>query len=391
MESLYLISFGEIALKGENRPFFERILMQKIKEALLPFDESIRLTKTHGRIYCHTKAEREKVLNALKKVFGIVYISPAKSCENSLEQIKETALKLMKSQNYMGKTFKVEARRPNKSFPHKSPEVSREVGAHILRNLEGLTVDVHEPDILLEVEIREQTFVYCEKVPGLGGLPVGCNGKAMLLLSGGIDSPVAAYMLMKRGVEIEATYFHSFPFTSDRAKEKVIELCKILSEYSGKMRLHVVNFTEALKEIGEKAPNEFLTIMMRRMMVRVAEKIAKDVGAKALVTGESLGQVASQTLEALVATNEVATIPIFRPLIGFDKVEITELARKIGTFDISIEPYADCCTVFVPKHPKTRPNLSSVHEAEMTLDVEKLMEMSIRDIEVIDVKPERYF
>jgi len=386
MESLYLISFGEIALKGENRPYFERFLMQRIKEALLPYDENVQLTKTHGRIYCYTKAEREKVFNALKKVFGIVYVSPAKCCENDLEQIKETALELMKGLNYSGKTFKVETRRPNKSFPLKSPEVSRHIGAHILRNLKGLTVDVHEPDILLEVEIREQTFVYCEKIPGLGGLPVGCNGKAMLLLSGGIDSPVAAYMLMKRGVEVEAVYFHSFPFTSDRAKEKVIELCRVLAEYSGRMRLHVVNFTEALKEIGEKAPDEFLTIMMRRMMVRVAEQIAREVGAKALITGESLGQVASQTLEALVATNEVATMPIFRPLIGFDKIEIMELARKIGTYDISIRPYDDCCTVFVPKHPKTRPNLSGVHDAESHLDVKQLMQMSLKDVEVIDVR-----
>ncbi|NLZ52838.1 MAG: tRNA 4-thiouridine(8) synthase ThiI [Thermoanaerobacteraceae bacterium] len=387
MNNLYLISFGEIALKGENRPFFERLLMQRIKQALLPYDENIQLKKTHGRIYCYTKASQEQVINSLKNVFGIVYISPAKSCENDLEQIKETALEVMRNQKYSGKSFKVETRRPNKSFPLKSPEVSREVGAHILRNLEGLKVDVHNPEIQLDVEIREQSFVYCEKVPGLGGLPVGCNGKAMLLLSGGIDSPVAAYMLMKRGVEIESIYFHSFPFTSDRAKEKVIELCKVLAKYSGKMRLHVVNFTEALKEMGEKTPDEFLTIMMRRMMVRIAEQTAANIGAKALVTGESLGQVASQTLEALVATNEVATIPIFRPLIGFDKIEIMELAKKIGTYDISIEPYADCCTVFVPKHPKTRPNLSGVHDAESGLDVEELIKMIIKDIEVIDIEP----
>ena len=346
MESLYLISFGEIALKGENRPFFERILMQRIKQALRPYDENMRLQKTHGRIYCFTKASREEVLNSLEKVFGIVYISPAISCENHMDQIKQTALEVMKSQNYAGKTFKVETRRPNKSFPLKSPEVSREAGAHLLRNLEGLKVDVHKPEIQLDIEIREKTFIYCEKVPGPGGLPLGCNGKAMLLLSGGIDSPVAAYMLMKRGVEIEPIYFHSFPFTSDRAKEKVIDLCRVLVEYSGHMRLHVVNFTEALKELGEKTPDDFLTIMMRRMMVRIAQKTAESVGAKALVTGESLGQVASQTLEALVATNEVATMPIFRPLIGFDKIEIMDLAKKIGTYDISIEPYADCCTVF---------------------------------------------
>jgi thiamine biosynthesis protein ThiI len=387
MESLYLISFGEIALKGQNRPFFERILMQRIKKALRSYDENIRLQKTHGRIYCFTKASQEKVMNSLKKVFGIVYISPAISCDNHMEQIEETALEVMKGQDYAGKTFKVETRRPNKSFPLKSPEVSREVGAHLLRNLEGLRVDVHNPQIRLDVEIREKTFIYCERVPGPGGLPLGCNGKAVLLLSGGIDSPVAAYMLMKRGVEIEPIYFHSFPFTSDRAKEKVIDLCRVLARYSGQMRLHVVNFTEALKEMGEKTPDDFLTIMMRRMMVRIAQKTAESIGAKALVTGESLGQVASQTLEALAATNEVATMPIFRPLIGFDKVEIMDLAKKIGTYDISIEPYADCCTIFVPEHPKTRPDLCGVHEAEKGLDVEKLTEESFKDIEIINVEP----
>jgi len=388
MENLYLISFGEIALKGENRPYFERILIQRIKQALLPYDDSVQLEKTHGRIYCYTKASREQVLNTLKNVFGIVYISPAKSCENDLEQIKNTALEIMRNQNYKGKTFKVETRRPNKGFPFKSPEVSRQVGAHILRNLEGLKVDVHNPEIQLDVEIRERSFVYCEKVPGPGGLPVGCNGKAMLLLSGGIDSPVAGYMLMKRGIELEAIYFHSFPFTSDRAKDKVIELCRVLAKYSGKVRLHVVNFTEALKEMRKQTPEEFLTITMRRMMMRIAQKTAASVGAKALITGESLGQVASQTLEAIVATNEVATMPIFRPLIGFDKIEIMELAKKIGTYDISIRPYADCCTVFVPRHPKTRPNLSGVHDAESLLDVDKLTEMSLKDIEIIDVKPQ---
>lgn len=387
MKNLYLISFGEIALKGENRPFFERILMQRIRQALSPYDDNIELKKTHGRIYCYTNAAQEQVLNSLKNVFGIVYISPAKSCENDLEQIKETALELMKNQDYKGKTFKVETRRPNKSFPLKSPEVSRAVGAHILRNLEGLKVDVHNPQIQLDVEIREKAFVYCEKVPGPGGLPVGCNGKAMLLLSGGIDSPVAGYMLMKRGIEVEAIYFHSFPFTSDRAKEKVMDLCKVLAKYSGKIRLHVVNFTEALKEMSEKTPEEFLTITMRRMMVRIAQETAQKIGAKALITGESLGQVASQTLEALVATNEVATMPVFRPLIGFDKIEIMELAQKIGTYDISIKPYADCCTVFVPRHPKTRPNLSGVREAERDFDVEKYVKISLEDIEIIDIKP----
>ncbi|MDN5302335.1 MAG: tRNA uracil 4-sulfurtransferase [Thermoanaerobacteraceae bacterium] len=384
MENLYLISFGEIALKGENRPFFERILIQRIKQALRSF-ENVRVQKTHGRIYCFVDGSREEVIDHLKKVFGIVAISPAYPCELDMDSIKAAALSVMKETDYRGKTFKVETRRPNKSFPLKSPDVSREVGAHLLTNLEGLKVDVHHPDIEVEVEIRERGFVYCERIPGPGGLPLGCNGRAVLLLSGGIDSPVAGYMMMKRGVEIEPVYFHSFPFTSDRAREKVIDLCKVLAEYSGRMRLHVVNFTDVLKALGEKGPDELLTILMRRMMVRISQEIAVRVGAKALITGESVGQVASQTMEALIATNEVAKMPVFRPVIGFDKVEIMDLAKKIGTYDISIEPYADCCTVFVPEHPKTRPELGGVHEAEEKFDIEELIKTGLRDVEVIEV------
>jgi thiamine biosynthesis protein ThiI len=386
MENLFLVSFGEIALKGENRPFFERILIQRIKAALKRFDNII-VKKTHGRIYCYASGIPEEIADSLSKVFGIVSVSPAMSCELKMSSIKETALSIMKSAAYFGKTFKVETRRPNKSFSLKSPEVSKEIGAHLLSNLDGLSVDVHNPDVVLEIEIRERAFVYLEKIPGPGGLPLGSNGKAMLLLSGGIDSPVAGYMTMKRGIEIDAVYFHSFPFTSDRAKEKVIDLCRVLASYSNGIRLHVVNFTDVLKNLAEKGPEDFLTILMRRMMVRISQRLAQTFGAKALVTGESVGQVASQTLEALMATDEVAEMPIFRPLIGFDKVEIMDYARKIGTYDISIQPYADCCTVFVPKHPKTRPALSTVHDAESNLDVARLIHTGLCDIQTIDIKP----
>jgi thiamine biosynthesis protein ThiI len=386
MENLFLVSFGEIALKGENRPFFERILIQRIKAALKRFDNII-VKKTHGRIYCYASGIPEEIADSLSKVFGIVSVSPAMSCELKMSSIKETALSIMKSAAYFGKTFKVETRRPNKSFSLKSPEVSKEIGAHLLSNLDGLSVDVHNPDVVLEIEIRERAFVYLEKIPGPGGLPLGSNGKAMLLLSGGIDSPVAGYMTMKRGTEIDAVYFHSFPFTSDRAKEKVIDLCRVLASYSNGIRLHVVNFTDVLKNLAEKGPEDFLTILMRRMMVRISQRLAQTFGAKALVTGESVGQVASQTLEALMATDEVAEMPIFRPLIGFDKVEIMDYARKIGTYDISIQPYADCCTVFVPKHPKTRPALSTVHDAESNLDVARLIHTGLCDIQTIDIKP----
>lgn len=385
MDNLYLISFGEIALKGDNRPFFERILMQRIKQALKPYD-NVKIQKTHGRIYCFAEGSREDIIESLSKVFGIVYISPAKSCSLNLDDIKDTALEVLKKIDYKGKTFKVETRRPNKSFPMKSPEVSREVGAHILKNLEGLRVDVHKPDIFVDVEIRERGFVYCEKIPGPGGLPLGCNGKSVLLLSGGIDSPVAGYMVMKRGVEIEPVYFHSFPFTSDRAKKKVIDLCKVLAAYSGKIRLHVVNFTDVLKELSQNGPDELLTVLMRRMMVRISRKIAEQINAQALVTGESIGQVASQTMEAMIATDEAADMLIIRPVIGFDKVEIMDLAKKIGTYDISVQPYADCCTVFVPEHPKTRPTLEYVHEAEKNFDIDDLIERGMKDIEVIDIE-----
>lgn len=386
MEDLYLIRYGEIALKGENRPFFEKTLVRRIKNALKEFD-SVKIERTHGRIFCFVEGAKGEVLDALSKVFGIVAISPAKCTELSMEAIGSAALEAIKEMNFKGKTFKVETRRPNKSFPVKSPEISRRVGAHILRNLDGkLKVDVHNPEIQVDVEVRDKVYVYCTEIEGLGGLPVGCSGRAVLMMSGGIDSPVAGYMIAKRGVEIEPVYFHSFPFTSDRAKEKVIDLCKVLAQYTGKMHLHVVNFTEVLKELGEKGKDEYITILMRRMMVRVSQEIAKKTRAKALITGESLGQVASQTIEALNSTSEVANMAIFRPLIGFDKREIIDIAKQIGTYETSIKPYADCCTIFVPEHPKTKPAISKVHKVEEVFDIDKLVNMALEDIETIEIE-----
>ncbi|KYO69182.1 tRNA uracil 4-sulfurtransferase ThiI [Thermovenabulum gondwanense] len=384
MENTFLISFGELGLKGENRPYFERILLQNIKEALKNFGK-VDVKRTHGRIYVNAVGERDAIINKLKKVFGIVSISPAKCCSLDIEEIEKAAVEAIKELDYKGKSFKVETRRPNKSFPIKSPEISKMVGGYVLRNTEGLRVDVHNPDIEVDVEIRERAFVYCKREKGPGGLPLGSNGRAVLLLSGGIDSPVAGYMVMKRGVRIFPVYFHSFPFTSDRAKEKVIDLCRVMAEYSGKVRLFVVNFTEILKEIAEKGKEEYLTILMRRMMVRIAQGIAQNLGAKALITGESIGQVASQTMESILCTNEVAGIPILRPLIGFDKQEIIEIAKNIGTYEISIRPYEDCCTVFVPEHPVTRPKLDSVKKVEAIFNIDEMTKKGIKDVEIIEI------
>lgn len=382
--NLYLISYSEIGLKGENRWFFEDTLVKRIKEALKDF-EDVNISKTHGRIYLKVKAPKEEVLKRLRKVFGINTTAVAFESDLDLEKIKETVIQALMGADLNGKTFKIESRRANKAFPLSSIELNRILGEHVLKNFQGLKVDVHNPQVVVHIEIREKAYVYCEKIPGPGGLPVGTSGKALLLLSGGIDSPVAGYLMMKRGATLEAVYFHSFPFTSDRAKEKVIKLCKVLAEYGGQIVLHVVNFTEVIKELAEKCPNDYLTIMMRRMMVRVAEQIAKKVGAKVLVTGESLGQVASQTMESIVAVDEAASMPILRPLIGFDKVEIIDLSKKIGTYEISIEPYADCCTIFVPKKPETKPKLHKVKQFEENLNLEKLVEHALAETEVIKI------
>ncbi|SHE84170.1 thiamine biosynthesis protein ThiI [Thermoanaerobacter uzonensis DSM 18761] len=371
MQDILLIKYGELALKGDNRSFFENKLIKNIKHALSDFKE-VNVEKTHGRIYVECDGDIEEVIERLKKVFGIVGITKAKRTDLKLEDIYQAAIELMKE--HSGKTFKVETKRPNKSFPYNSMEISRKVGAAVLKNVKNLKVDVHNPDVLLNVEIREMGFVYAGVIEGIGGLPLGTNGKATVLLSGGIDSPVASWMMMKRGVEIEAVYFHSPPYTSERAKDKVIDLCKVLSQYGQKIKLHIVHFTELQLEIYEKCPPRFTTIIMRRMMMKIAEKIAQKNGSMALITGESLGQVASQTIESLYVTNASVSMPIFRPLIGMDKTEIIDLAQKIGTFEISIRPYEDCCTIFVPKHPATKPKLDKVIEVEQKMEYQKYID-----------------
>lgn len=388
MDRVYLISFGEIGLKGKNRPFFETTLVKRIKKSLSLFKD-LKVYKTHGRIFVETKANSSEVVDRLKRIFGIVGISLALRTQLNLEDICNAAVSLLEEyDDLQGKTFKIEARRPNKSFPCKSPEIASRVGAYVLKNTTGLIVDVHKPQITINVEVREKAYVYIKKAAGPGGLPIGVSGKAMLLLSGGIDSPVAGWLTMKRGVEVQAIYFHSFPFTSDRAKEKVIDLCRVLAGYSGRFKLHVVSFTEVLKILQKNTPNELLTILMRRMMIRIAQKIAKSEGCLGLVTGESIGQVASQTLESLVATNQVAEIPVFRPLIAMDKKEIIQKAEEIGTFEISTRPFEDCCSLFVPEHPKTRPDLNYVTQSEQLLNINELTEKALKNIEVVDILPE---
>ncbi|MGF7399909.1 tRNA 4-thiouridine(8) synthase ThiI [Thermoanaerobacterium thermosaccharolyticum] len=373
---IILIKYGELALKGDNRAFFENKLVKNIKEALKGYD-GIKVEKTHGRIYVECDGNVNEVIDKLKKVFGIVGITVAKKVDLDLDAIYNAAIELMRS--YSGKSFKVETRRPNKSFPYESMEISRMVGGKILQNIKNVHVDVHNPDIVLNIEIREKAYLYSGITDGIGGMPLGTNGRAVVLLSGGIDSPVAAWMMMKRGVEIEAVYFHSPPYTQERAKDKVIDLCKKLSEYGQDIYLHVVNFTDFQLAIYDKCPPKMTTIIMRRMMMRVAENIANKYGAKALITGESLGQVASQTIESLYCTNEVTHMPVFRPLIGMDKSEIVEISKKIGTYDISIRPYEDCCTIFVPKHPIIKPDLEEVIDGEKNIDYEKFIDSLVID------------
>ncbi|WP_434577372.1 tRNA uracil 4-sulfurtransferase ThiI [Thermoanaerobacterium thermosaccharolyticum] len=380
---IILIKYGELALKGDNRAFFENKLVKNIKEALKGYD-GIKVEKTHGRIYVEFDGNVNEVIDKLKKVFGIVGMTVAKKVDLDLDAIYNAAIELMRS--YSGKSFKVETRRPNKSFPYESMEISRMVGGKILQNVEDVHVDVHNPDIVLNIEIREMAYLYTGVTDGIGGMPLGTNGRAVVLLSGGIDSPVAAWMMMKRGVEIEAVYFHSPPYTQERAKDKVIDLCKKLSEYGQDIYLHVVNFTDFQLAIYDKCPPKMTTIIMRRMMMRVAENIANKYGAKALITGESLGQVASQTIESLYCTNAVTHMPVFRPLIGMDKSEIVEISQKIGTYDISIRPYEDCCTIFVPKHPIIKPDLEEVIEGEKNIDYEKFIDSLV--IDQIKIKQE---
>ncbi len=386
---LILLKYGEIALKGLNKPLFEGKLLNNIKSRLEKIGKfSVR--KAQSTVYVEPLEEgldMEAAVESLTQVFGIVNICPVRKCAKDMESIAKTAIECINDMRTTEKTFKVEAKREDKKFPLNSPQICRELGGMLLSKIHDISVDVHKPDITVNVEVRQEAFVYTRKIRGAGGMPVGTNGKSTILLSGGIDSPVAGFMIAKRGVELEAVHFHSHPYTSDRAKEKVIDLAQQMSKYCGKIRLHVVPFTKIQLDIIEKCPENYLTVIMRRLMMRIAEKISVREGSAALITGESIGQVASQTMESLVCTDNAVNQPVFRPCIGMDKEEIVAISKKIGTYETSILPYEDCCTIFVPKHPKTKPQLAEIIEAEKALgDIEAALDEAIAEEEILVIK-----
>ncbi|ONI43596.1 tRNA 4-thiouridine(8) synthase ThiI [Candidatus Epulonipiscioides gigas] len=393
MKNVFLIKYGELAIKGKNRYMFENRLLDTVRKNLKSLGE-FAVKKEQGRLIAlpceDNNVDIDLVIEKLQRIFGIIGVSyGTRKDELSMEAIEELAFYHMKNicseQGFV--TFKVKTTRADKRFPIKSMEVSAKIGEFILNKLgDKVKVDVRNPQVILTIEIRNGVYVYSTTSVGAGGMPYGTNGKATLLLSGGIDSPVAGWMIAKRGVEIDAVYFHSPPFTSERAKEKVIDLAKKLAVYTGSMRVHIVNFTEIQTTIQDRCPINQLTIIMRRIMMEIAQRIAAKNGSQALITGESIGQVASQTLHSLVVTNEAADRPVFRPLIGFDKIDIIKIAEQIDTFNTSILPYEDCCTIFVPKHPETKPKLEYIKKSELALtDLEEMIARSLESCEIVDV------
>ena len=388
----FLLKYGEIGIKGKNRYLFEDALVRQVRRALEPVDGEFQVYKSQARIYvdCEGDYDYEDAVEHLKRVFGLVGICPVVRLEDQgFDQLKKDVVAYM-DEMYPDKkfTFKVESRRAKKSYPMNSMEISRDLGEAILEAFPEIRVDVHHPNVQVNIEVRNQIYVYSQIIPGAGGMPVGTNGKAMLLLSGGIDSPVAGYMISKRGVGLEATYFHAPPYTSERAKQKVVDLAKIVSRYAGPIRLHVVNFTDIQLYIYDQCPHDELTIIMRRYMMRIAEHFARKDGCLGLITGESIGQVASQTMQSLAATKDVCTLPVYRPVIGYDKQEIVNISEKIGTFETSIQPFEDCCTIFVAKHPVTKPNLDVIRRSEEKLaeKIDELVKEAIDSAEIIEVE-----
>jgi thiamine biosynthesis protein ThiI len=382
MRKLILVKCAsEIFLKGLNRNKFEKKLKDNIEKVLE--DVEYEFITDLGRWFIYSE-NLEEVLEKVKLVFGVSEVCIVTEVEPNMEVINAQAVEEIKSCEF--NTFKVETNRANKKFTEmNSMEVSRSVGAYILNNVEGLKVDVHKPQCVVNIEIREMAYVYSKRIKAVGGLPYGMNGRTMLMLSGGIDSPVAGYMMARRGVELNCVYYHSHPYTSERAKEKVKDLARILKGYTGSVKLYVVPFTDIQMQIIDKCREDELTIIMRRFMMRIACTLADKYGIQSVTTGESIGQVASQTMEGLVVSDDVADRPVFRPLVAMDKVDIMDISREIGTYDTSILPYEDCCTIFVPKHPKTKPILENMRKAESVLEIEKLVEEAVNNMEVYDI------
>jgi thiamine biosynthesis protein ThiI len=381
MERLLLVKYSEIFLKGLNRPWFLKLLLTRIREAIKGLGAKAQLSDS--RIYVSGYTDETAVIEKITKVFGVHSVCPAIEMDKeNFEALENQAVSLMK--NLEG-TFKVQARRSDKNYPLESPEINARIGAAVLKNCDNLKVDVKQPDHVLHVEIRKKAYMYVNIIPAVGGMPVGSNGKACLLLSGGIDSPVSGYMIARRGVSLCAVHYYSFPYTGERSKEKVLSLARQLSSYCGSFKLYIVPFTNIQMEIHQKCPDEYTTLLMRRFMMRIADRIAEQAGAAALITGESIGQVASQTMQALTCTDAVVKRPVFRPLIGLDKEQIIAIAKEIDTYETSCLPYEDCCTVFTPRHPVTKPKLDRTEQAEKALDTETLIQEAMENIEIIEI------
>lgn len=390
-KKLYIVRCGEVALKGMNKPYFERILLERVKAALDIYEGSeARWMEGLMIVRVPSDVPEMEVVRRASRVFGVASVSPAVEAGKDMEDIGRVAadymMQLIESEGI--KTFKVKAKRADKSFPVTSPEIGRIAGAAILKTCKVLKVDVHKPDVMLFVDVRrEGTYIFRDKIHGFGGLPLGTNGKGMVLMSGGIDSPVAAFMMAKRGMNIECVHYHSYPYTSQRAQEKVEELCGVLAGYMGTVRMHVINLLPIQEQIVQNCPEDETTILVRRFMMRIAEAVAVKSKCMMLITGESLGQVASQTAEALVVTDNVVDMPVMRPLIAMDKIDIMDKAQEIGTYDISIQPYEDCCTVFLPKHPVTKPKLSRIENSEKKLDIDALVKAAVDSAELVVIAP----
>lgn len=390
-KNLFIVRCGEVALKGMNKPYFERVLIERLRGALSCY-EGAEAKWIDGLMFVRVPANvpEDEVIAKCVRVFGVASVSPAVEAPKDINAIGRIAGEYMKKvmEEDGVKTFKVKGKRADKSFAVESPEIARQVGGMVLKANKDLSVDVHRPDCVLTVDVRrEGTYIFRDKIRGFGGLPLGTNGKGLILMSGGIDSPVAAFMMAKRGMSIEAVHFHSYPYTSQRAQRKVEELVKVLAGYMGTVKMHVINLLPIQEEIVKNCPEDETTLLVRRFMMRIAEQIAVKNGAMMLITGEDLGQVASQTAEALVVTDSVVSMPVMRPLIAMDKVDIMDKAREIGTYDISIQPYEDCCTVFLPKHPVTKPKKDRIEKSESALDVDRLVKNAVASEEIVEIRP----